>query len=597
MHRRHLLKATAALPFVVSVSGLTAGAAWSPLRRIRPTDPHWPTAREWETLKRAVDGNLVQPRTVWATCEAQPGTPECLASLKDIHNPFALGDDPGGTQVSGWLDAWTPKASAFAVAARTPADVVAGVNFARRHNLRLVVKGGGHSYLGGSNAPDSLLIWTHAMNRIVLHDAFVPEGCTTAPTPGVTLESGCMWIDAYNAVTTRAGRYVQGGGCTSVGVAGLVQGGGFGSFSKRFGLAAANLLQAEIVTADGVLRTVNPCREPDLFWALKGGGGGSFGVVTRLTLKTHDLPERFGFVGAKIRAASPEAFRRLIGRAVEHYADALFNPHWGEAINLQSDNVMEISMVCQGLDTDQAKAVWAPFFDWVRASPKDFSFENDPHVGTSKARDWWNPKNNPGMILDQRTNAAPDHGWWRGDQDQVSAFLYGYDSQWLPASLLRPAERGRLADALFDASRFMILRLHVNKGLAGAPPEQNANARQCATNPAVADAFALLIIATGGPPPFPGLPGPKPDMVQAHRDAEAVSKASTIIKQLARGAGSYISETDFFRTDWREAFWGANYPRLKAIKDRYDPDGFFFVHHGVGSEDWSPDGFTRVKRT
>ncbi|XHO77722.1 hypothetical protein BCC0238_007316 (plasmid) [Burkholderia gladioli] len=134
------------------------------------------------------------------------------------------------------------------------------------------------------------------------------------PTPAVTVEAGCLWIDVYTAVTTQAGRYVQGGGCTTVGVAGLVQGGGFGSFSKRYGMAAASLLQAEIVTADGVVRTVNASREPDLFWALKGGGGGSFGVVTRITLQTHDLPEHFGWAGFTVKASSREAYRRLVER-------------------------------------------------------------------------------------------------------------------------------------------------------------------------------------------------------------------------------------------------------------------------------------------
>ena len=84
---------------------------------------------------------------------------------------------------------------------------------------------------------------------------------------------------------------MQGGGCGTVGVAGLVSGGGFGSFSKNFGTAAAGLLEAEIVTADGAVRIVNACTNPDLFWALKGGGGGSFGVVTRLTLRTRELPD------------------------------------------------------------------------------------------------------------------------------------------------------------------------------------------------------------------------------------------------------------------------------------------------------------------
>jgi FAD/FMN-containing dehydrogenase len=70
-------------------------------------------------------------------------------------------------------------------------------------------------------------------------------------------------------------------------VAGLVQSGGFGSFSKNFGMAAAGLLEAEVVTADGAVHTVNACNDPDLFWGLKGGGGGSLGVVTKVTLRTH----------------------------------------------------------------------------------------------------------------------------------------------------------------------------------------------------------------------------------------------------------------------------------------------------------------------
>ena len=110
-------------------------------------------------------------------------------------------------------------------------------------------------------------------------------------------------MPVYNAVTTEAGRYVQGGGCATVGVAGLVLGGGFGSFSKRYGMAGAALLEAEIVTADGAVRIANACTNPDLFWALKGGGNGSFGVVTRLTLRTRELPHSAAARSARSRRA------------------------------------------------------------------------------------------------------------------------------------------------------------------------------------------------------------------------------------------------------------------------------------------------------
>src|SRR5262249_31137960 len=159
---------------------------------------------------------------------------------------------------------------------------------------------------GTSNAPDSLLVWTRHMNRVVMHDAFVAAGCDAqaAPQHAVSVGAGAMWGQTYDAVVTRAGRYVQGGGCLTVGVAGLVQRGGSGSFSSAYGGAAGSLLGAEIVTADGAVRIANACTKPDLFWAVKGGGGGTFGVVTRLTLGTHDLPAFFGGVFATIRATS-----------------------------------------------------------------------------------------------------------------------------------------------------------------------------------------------------------------------------------------------------------------------------------------------------
>src|SRR5262249_59467985 len=121
--------------------------------------------------------------------------------------------------------------------------------------------------------------------------------------PAVSLGAGAVWLRAYAAVT-KAGRYVQGGGCLTVGVAGLIQSGGFGSFSKRYGLAAASLIEAEVVTADGQVRIANACTNSDLFWALKGGGGGRFGIGTPLPLRTHELPAFFGAAYAGVKANS-----------------------------------------------------------------------------------------------------------------------------------------------------------------------------------------------------------------------------------------------------------------------------------------------------
>ena len=594
MKRRFLLKAAATLPF--AFAGVTTAA---PLRRrVRPGDPLWPSAAAWDDLKRSVGGRLVKLDAPFAGCAAGADAPACAAALARLKNGFEMGDQPNFTHTSGWLDAWSSQPSAYAVAARTPADVVAAVNFARTHDLRLVVKGGGHSYQGTSDAPDSLLVWTRHMNDVRLEPAFVAHNCGTAPQPAVTVGAGAMWIDAYDAVTTRAGRYVQGGGCTTVGVAGLVQSGGFGSFSKRYGTAAAGLLEAEVVTADGQVRIANACTNADLFWALKGGGGGSVGIVTRLTLRTRELPATFGAVFCKVRAADDAAFRALVGKLVEFYAKDLFNPHWGEQIGIHGDNTVDVSMVFQDLDEAAASRTWAPLLDRLRAHP-GYTFEKPFQVLALPARHMWDAaffrEHAPGfMVADPRPGAPAHHVIWKGDTDQEGWFIHGYKSAWLPAGLLDPTRQAGLADALFQASRHWSVGLHFNKGLAGAPQEDIDAARATATNPAVLDAFALAIIAGGDGPRFPGMPGGAVDTVRGRARAQAIGRAMDALLAVAPRAGAYVSESDYFQAGWQDAFWGANYPRLAQVKRKYDPDGLFFVRHGVGSEGWSDDGFTRL---
>jgi FAD/FMN-containing dehydrogenase len=605
-HRRRLLQAAAVTPLVPAAwlparAAAPAAAAPGPLARVRPGDPGWPSDAQWKQLAQQVGGRLVKVRSPLADCVQAPAGAACAELFKSVRNPYYLGDEVGLTQTLGWVDAWTSSPSAYAVAARGTADVVAAVQFARRNHLRLVVKGGGHSYQGTSNAPDSLLIWTRKMDEICLHEAFVGQGCEgrASPQRAVSIGAGAVWAQAYDAVTTQAGGYVQGGGCMTVGVAGLVQSGGFGSFSKAYGLAAASLLEAEVVTADGMVRIANACSHPELFWGLKGGGGGSLGVVTRLTLRVHELPQTFGAVNLTIQAASAPAFRRLVGLIVDFCSQNLMNPHWGEQIRLRPGNVLKIAMVFQGLDRGQAQAVWRPFLDAIDAAPQDFKLAFSPlKIVSTSARSFWAPtlfKRLFGFIsTDDRPGAPAGNVFWPGDQGQAGQFLQGYQSAWLPAALLQAGRRQALCDALFAASRHWGVSLHVNKGLAGAPAEVVSAARDTAMNPAVLDAFALVICGADAPPAYPGVPGREPDAALARRNAQAIARAMDELRKLVSSPGSYVSESNFFEPAWQQSFWGANYPRLLAAKNQYDPEGLFFVHHGVGSESWSADGFTRL---
>jgi FAD/FMN-containing dehydrogenase len=104
----------------------------------------------------------------------------------------------------------------------------------------------------------------------------------------------------------------------------------------------------------------------------------------------------------------------------------------------------------------------------------------------------------------------------------------------------------------------------------------------------------LAILGCSGDPAYPGMPGAHPDMAEAHSGAAHVAKAMDELLKIAPDAGAYVSESDYFQRDWQTAFWGTNYFRLAAVKHKYDPDGLFFVRHGVGSEAWSADGFARM---
>ena len=588
MRRRTLLASLGGGAFLAASGCASLGGLSGPVARVRPGEPGWPKDADWAELGKATGGRLAPV--------AQPSftTPQ---EMKLLANQIYLGDQPGLTQISGWIDGWVSSPSAYVVRAKNAADVSAAVKFAQAHNLRLVVKGGGHSYVGGSNAPDSLLVWTRDMQSIEMHEAFTPQGSKAEPVPAVSVGSGCIWGRVYDAVTTRGGRYVQGGGCTTVGVAGLVQGGGFGSYSKAYGLAAANLLEAEIVTADGQVRIVNAGQDPDLFWALKGGGGGTFGVVTRLTLRTHDLPTNFGGQKLTVKANSDEAFRKLIALFVDVYATNLFNAHWGEQVRATPGNQLVCEMVFQGLSGSAAIAAWKPVVDFAKASPADYQITEPLSALPLPARSMWDrdffTKLAPtAIVADTRPGANSRDYWWKGDGEQACVAWAGMSSAWLPASLLEPANRGKLVDAWFNASRSWGVSLHFNKGLAGATAGALAASRDTSINPQVLHAFALAIIGSGSRSIYPF--APRYDLTAARTNAGKVKSAAQALRAAAPTAGSYLSESDYFKENWSQESWGENWTRLSEIKRRYDPRGLFVVHNGVGSESWSADGFTRI---
>jgi FAD/FMN-containing dehydrogenase len=542
---------------------------------------------DFAELTEKVGNRLLRVRAPLQPCLADAGSPDCAAALASVRNPYSIEDDPGAYQTTGWLGAYEARHSTRAVAAETAADIAAAVEFARDKGMGLVIKGTGHDYLGRSSAPGSLLIWTHRMRGITVHDAFTPAGAGDGGpgVPAITVGAGTRWLEAYQALG-RHGRYVQGGGCTSVGAAGgFPQGGGFGPLSRRYGTAAGNMLEAEVVTASGEILVANAGQHADLFWALRGGGGGTFGVVSKMTMRTHPMPPTLMYLTGTIKASGDEEFRHLIGELVRFLPD-LCDDHWGEQVRLSGDNSAGFMVTAVDVTGEEAQAVWRPLLDWVEGHPD--AFTATVSMVTVPGSGLWDPlvwdEIAPAAICrDDRPGGPPGRFWWAGNQTEVSWYLHAYQSRWLPRQLFQE-DPGTLAAALFEASRHWPVSLHINKALSGAAPDAVVRDRATSVNPAVFDAAVLAITASWQQYVFPGVPGCEPDTKLGAARARQVGDAMGPIRALTPVAGTYVNEADYFEPGWQESFWGANYPRLREIKQRYDPANVFRVHHGVGSE-------------
>src|SRR4051812_2354806 len=162
------------------------------------------------------------------------------------------------------------------------ADVAAVLRFARRHDLVIAVRGGGHSIPGYSVCDGGVVIDLTTMKRVDVD----PASRTADVQPGVT------WGE-FDAAAQQHGLATPGGEISHTGVAGLTLGGGIGWLSRMHGLACDNLLAAELVTAAGEVVTVDAQRDPELLWGLRGGGG-NFGVVTRFTFQLHPVTSVYG---------------------------------------------------------------------------------------------------------------------------------------------------------------------------------------------------------------------------------------------------------------------------------------------------------------
>jgi FAD/FMN-containing dehydrogenase len=214
-----------------------------------------------------------------------------------VSGPVLSPQDPGYDEARAVHNGLVDRRPAAIVRARTAADVVAALAFARRAGLEVSVRGGGHNHAGRAVTDGGVMISLADMRAVTVD----PERRT------LTAQGGATWAE-LNAAAGAHGMAVTGGAVSTTGIAGLTLGGGLGWLMAKHGLAADNLLGAELVTAAGEVLDVDAVSHPDLFWALRGGGG-NFGVATTFTYRLHELDTVTGGLIAHPVEAAPELLR------------------------------------------------------------------------------------------------------------------------------------------------------------------------------------------------------------------------------------------------------------------------------------------------
>lgn len=245
--RRTFLRAGAGLAVAAGVGG----GGWAASRAQA-------SGTAWTTLAEGLEGSLLRP---------DDGDYD---TARKLFNPRFDGVRPAGV--------------AYCASSR---DVRECLAFARRHDVPVAVRSGGHSYAGWSTGK-GLVIDVQRM------DSVSASGSGTGSDHPATVGAGAKLIDVYDELTARD-RTIPAGSCPTVGVSGLTLGGGMGVVSRAYGLTSDSLTGARIVTADGRIRDVDADRNADLFWALRGAGHGNFGVVTALRFRTHAAPDCVAF--------------------------------------------------------------------------------------------------------------------------------------------------------------------------------------------------------------------------------------------------------------------------------------------------------------
>lgn len=551
--------------------------------RYDPTHNKWPSARALTKLRKQLssEGALFEAVPQASSCYGTAkNDAQCSAMASNWTNSYTHIDDP--TEILSPLyqgltcqppSVYNSKSCtlggspSYVMKAKTVSDIQSVINFCRNDYLRLVVRNTGHDFAGKSTGLGAFSIWTHGLKDMQYFDNYVDDSGYKGPA--IKAGAGVQAFELYKFASSKGVVAIAGEGqvrtissvmnrCANnkqtVGIfGGYIQGGGHSPLSSLYGMAADHVLGFEVVTPFGDFVTANSTSNPDLFWALRGGGGGTFGVVTSVTIKVYkDMPVAAASWTLDSSKIGKDKFwtatKAFVDRATDN-ADAGTYSYW-----LLVPAGTEFMLIMQPFfapnkTSAQLNTLLAPYFSKLTSLNIPFA----PKISEYKS---FYPAWQAEFPLEP--------------QSDVTSVV---SSRLLPRSNFA-SETGR--NITFNVMRQTAeagnTLIAFNMATRGTNPDN-------AVNPAWRNSVYHVIVGT---------------RIDSTASVASINAARTAFtngtmqkwRDVSPGSGAYLNEADRLEPNWQQSFWGDKYTKLLAIKKEMDPRDNFWAHHAVGSEGW-----------
>ncbi|KAH6615256.1 hypothetical protein C7974DRAFT_61788 [Boeremia exigua] len=531
----------------------------------------WPTGAEWTSFNRTLGGALQLALPPAVSCHNRfenytfntYDAAKCADATQKMSGSEQWMTDHPIAQLWPFMsnstclpttDPTTPCTRGFmgvyVVLATKKEHIQSAVDFARERNLRLIIRNTGHDFMGRSTGYGALVVNTHSFKDVKFIKQYTGPGAWKGSA--AVVGAGVQGRELYrHAFAQSPKQVIVGGECPTVGWGGgYVQGGGHGPLSGIYGMGADNVLSFDAITAEGKFVTANAKENSDLYWALKGGGPGTFAVVTSITVKT--FPE------------VPTAGVTININSTHTNDTALFRTGF-QIFNGQSNHLSNLGMfvyfeqgpgprlhvapiVGPNMGLTQLKAAVEPLFTQLDAAkvPYDTHFRAFPTFFE--------------FYIDMFEDESPSA------QSIVGGRLF------TQRDIAENNEK--VSDALLMAGDTGINIGHIVNPGVGTPVVDNA------IHPKWRNASTFVITNVF-------MTGTEPWSVKKEREKYNTEVVGQALREAGPYGASYVNEGDLYEPDWQEAYWGSNYPRLLKIRQKWDPKGVFYTQTTPGTEKWN----------